>query len=288
MIYLDGKSLSQSLLDDLKSRVQAFKKKHSFVPGLAVFLVGEDLASEIYVKQKIKQCSFVGFHSLLKKFPKDIKAADLKKEIEKLNQDARFHGILIQLPLPSPLKESLVLSWLDPRKDVDGLTLENKALLWSGQKRVVPCTPLGIIKLLKHYQIPLEGQKVVVIGRSQIVGLPMVQQLLSHQATVTICHSKTQNLKQECLLADIVISCAGKKSLLNKDFFKKGAVVVDVGIHREIKDGKTFLKGDVNAEGLKGHLKALSPVPKGVGPMTIVMLLENTFQLAELSLKENQ
>ena len=287
MIYLDGKSLSFSILESLKSRVVEFQKKHSVVPGLAVLLVGDDSASHVYVRQKLKQCSNIGFHSKLKNFPANVKISDLKKQVEEFNKDSQFHGVLIQLPLPSSLKEEEVLSCLDPAKDVDGLTLENRALLWSNRPRVVPCTPLGIIKLLKHYKIPIEGQKAVVVGRSQIVGLPMVQQLLYHQATVTVCHSRTKNLKEECSQADIVIACAGKKSLLSKKDFKKEAVVVDVGIHRVVKDSKTYLVGDVDSEGLENHLKALSPVPGGVGPMTIAMLLENTFHLAERFMKES-
>ena len=287
MVYLDGKSLSLSLIENLKSRVLDFQKKYSTAPGLAVILVGDDPASQVYVRHKLKQCSNIGFHSVLKRFPENVKASDLKKQIESLNEDSKFNGVLIQLPLPSSLKEEEVLSWLDPTKDVDGLTLENKALLWSNRQRVVPCTPLGVMRLLKHYKIPIEGQKVVVVGRSQIVGLPMVQQLLSHQATVTICHSRTKNLREECRVADIVVACAGKKTLLNKDFFKKGAVVVDVGIHREMRDSKTYLVGDVQTDGLEDYLKALSPVPGGVGPMTIAMLLENTLHLAELFKKEH-
>ena len=287
MIYLDGKFLSLSLIENLKSRVLNFQTKHSIVPGLAVILVGDDSASQIYVHQKLKQCSSVGFHSILKEFSSNAQPLDLKKQIEEFNKDPKFHGVLIQLPLPSSFKEEEVLSWLDPQKDVDGLTLENRALLWSNRPRVIPCTPLGIIKLLKYYKITIAGQKAVVVGRSQIVGLPMAQQLLFHQATVTICHSKTKNLKQECSQADIVIACAGKKALLNKDYFKKEAVVVDVGIHRIVKDSKTRLVGDVQIEGLENHLKALSPVPGGVGPMTIAMLLENTFHLAEISMRKD-
>ncbi len=288
MIYLDGKLLSHSLIENLKSRVLNFQKKYSTVPGLAVVLVGDDSASRVYVRQKLKQCSNVGFHSVLKEFPSDVRAHDLKKQIKEFNEDPKFHGILVQLPLPSSLKEEEVLSWLDPKKDVDGLTLENKALLWSNRPRVIPCTPLGIIRLLKHYKISIEGQKALVVGRSQIVGLPMAQQLLFHQATVTICHSKTKNLKQECSQADIVIACAGKKALLNKDYFKKDAVVVDVGIHRVVKNSKTYLVGDVQPDGLENHLKALSPVPGGVGPMTIAMLLENTLHLSEFFMEKLQ
>jgi len=282
MISLDGQSLSSSLIENLRLQVLDFQTQYDRSPGLAVILVGDNPSSQIYVKHKIKQCSKVGFHSVLKHFPADVKISHVKKQVKDFNRDSNIHGILIQLPLPNSCVPEEILSVLDPKKDVDGLTLENKSLLWSGQPRVVPCTPLGVIKLLKHYQIPIEAQKAVVVGRSQIVGLPMAQLMLLHHSTVTICHSKTriQHLKQECRQADIVIACAGQKGLLNKEFFKKGAVVVDIGIHREIKNNKTHLKGDVSVEGLTDILYALSPVPGGVGPMTIAMLLENTFYLA--------
>lgn len=283
MVTLDGKFLSSFLNEELKSRVSKFEQKHSFPPGLAVVLVGEDSASQIYVRQKMRKCSEVGIRSILKRFPSSIKDCDLKKEIQDLNKDPKIHGVLVQLPLPDPLKTNQVLSWLKPEKDPDGLTLENKGLLWSHTPRVIPCTPLGIIKLLKYYKIPIEKQKVVVIGRSQIVGMPMVQQFVFHNATVTLCHSQTQNLQQECLKADIVVCCAGKRGLLNKDYFKKSAVVVDVGIHRVDQGDKVLIEGDVQKQGLEDHLKALTPVPGGVGPMTIAMLLENTFRLAKLS-----
>ena len=223
------------------------------------------------------QIQRVGISSLKKHFPASISKQDLKTEIEKLNQDDRVHGILIQLPLPSNWSEEEVLTWLDPTKDVDGLTLENKALLWSGKAAIIPCTPQGILSLLDYYKIPVRSQKAVVIGRSDIVGLPLFHQLLSRDATVTLCHSQTKNLSDICSTADLIFACAGKKHLLSKKDFKKGAVVVDIGIHRENK--KLF--GDVNPEGLEDHLFAMSPVPGGVGPMTIASLLENTLILAK-------
>ena len=277
MKLLDGKSLSKKIFQKVAIEVQEFKKQHSFVPGLAVILIGDNPASEIYVRNKIKACKQVGFHSILKQLPTSVSKMELKKQIDELNEDKNIHGILIQLPLPSSLSEKEILSWVKPTKDVDGLTLENKALLWSGSPRVVPCTPQGVIALLKHYEIPIEGRQAVVLGRSQIVGLPMFQQLISHQATVTLCHSYTRNLSQICKQADIVVVCAGKKELLGKEDFKKGAVVVDVGIHKV--DNK--LCGDVRSEGLEDHLFALSPVPGGVGPMTIAMLIKNNLKLAQ-------
>lgn len=283
MLCLDGKSLRSSLNQKLKEDVLKFQKEYSFVPGLAVVLVGDNPASQIYVNQKIKYCASAGFHSVLKKFPSSITKEKLKKEIEDLNQDSKIHGFLVQLPLPKNFCSQEVLSWVSPTKDADGLTLENIALLWVQKPRVVPCTALGIVEMLKHYNISLKGKNALVIGRSQIVGLPTANQLLAHQATVTIAHSQTQNLKQVSLQADIIIACAGQHALLDKSYFKKGAVVVDVGIHRLVKNSKVCLEGDVQTDGLEGHLQALSPVPGGVGPMTIAMLLQNTFHLAKLS-----
>ena len=276
MKLLDGKFLSQKIFQQMAIEVQDFKKKLSLTPGLAAVLIGDHPASEVYVQHKIRACQQVGLHSVLKRLPKSVSKIDLKRQIKELNTDKSIHGILVQFPLPSPLKEEEVLSWIDPTKDVDGLTLENKALLWSGTPRVVPCTPQGVIALLKHYEIPIQGKQAVVVGRSQIVGLPLFQQLLSHQATVTVCHSQTKNLSSFCREADIVVACAGKKGLLGKEDFKKGAVVVDVGIHREGK--KLF--GDVRPEGLEDRLSAFTPVPGGVGPMTIAMLLKNCLHLA--------
>ncbi|MCZ0932029.1 MAG: bifunctional 5,10-methylenetetrahydrofolate dehydrogenase/5,10-methenyltetrahydrofolate cyclohydrolase [Oligoflexia bacterium] len=279
MKILNGKLLSEKIFKDIFNEVQDLKKNYNLIPGLAVCLVGDNPASEVYVRNKIKACERVGFYSVLKKFPSDISKENLKKEILMLNADKNIHGLLVQLPLPKGLYEKEVLSWLDPLKDVDALTLENKALLWQGAPRVVPCTPKGIISLLKHYEISIKGKTAVVVGRSQIVGLPMFQQLLSHQATVTVCHSQTKNLSEVCRSADIVVACAGVKGLLSKRDFKKGAVVVDVGIHRVDKK----LYGDVDTEGLKEHLSALSLVPGGVGPMTIASLLENCLEIAKLS-----
>ena len=277
MKLLDGKLLSQKIFEELSLKARELKKTRALVPGLAVLLIGDNPASEIYVKNKIKACQKVGFYSVLKKIPPDI--SKIKKLLDELNGQNNIHGILVQLPLPPSLDKEEILSWIDPKKDVDGLTLKNKALLWSGSPRIVPCTPKGIISLLKHYDIPIKGQRAVIVGRSQIVGLPLLNQLLAEQATVTVCHSQTRNLSEICRQADIVVACTGKKGLLGKEDFKPGAVVVDVGIHREGKK----LCGDVRKEGLKDHLSALSPVPGGVGPMTIASLLENTFLCLRLA-----
>ncbi|MBC6415773.1 MAG: bifunctional 5,10-methylenetetrahydrofolate dehydrogenase/5,10-methenyltetrahydrofolate cyclohydrolase [Bdellovibrionales bacterium] len=275
MLLLDGKKLSEKILQDIHNELQSYKK--DLIPCLAVCLIGEDLASHIYVENKIKACQKAGLKSVLKKFPSDCSKQELKKEILSLNQDPKIHGILVQLPLPPNFSKQEILSWLEPKKDVDGLTLENKALLWSGNPRVIPCTPKGILTLLKAYNVAIKGQYAVVIGRSEIVGLPLFQQLISHHSTVTLCHSYTKNLSVFCQKADLVFVCSGQRHLLSQKDFKKGAVVVDVGIHR--RDKKLY--GDVDPRGLENHLSAFTPVPGGVGPMTIASLLENTVQLAK-------
>lgn len=280
MILLDGKLVSQKIKQSLALSVQKLLEQNGFVPGLAILLVGDDKASEVYVNAKIKACREVGFHSVLKKTSALASKEDLQQSIQSWNRDPNIHGILIQLPLPQALDTKEILSWLDPKKDPDGLTMENKALLWSGCPRVVPCTPKGIVRLLDHYKISLRGKRAVVVGRSQIVGLPLFQQFLARGATVTVCHSETQGLSQICRTADLVAVAVGSSGLLGKGDFKPGAVVIDVGIHR---DGKKLV-GDVQKEGLVDVLSALSPVPGGVGPMTIAMLLENTFELAQKSL----
>lgn len=284
MKILDGKTLGLKLREELKNKVSLLKKESQITPGLAVILVGDNPASQVYVKQKLRACTEAGFYSLEYKFPSNTSSLELKKQIEKLNEDPKIHGILVQLPLPSSLNERTILSYINPEKDPDGLTLENKGKLWSFKPRVVPCTPKGILALLKHYDIPLEGQEVVIVGRSQIVGLPLVQQFLENNASVIICHSFTKDVSRFTKNADIVVVCAGKEGLLGKKDFKKDAVVVDVGIHRNEESGGLKLKGDVDAKDLDTWLLALSPVPGGVGPMTIAMLLENTFELAKNSL----
>ena len=234
MILLDGKLLSQKIFQNLYSETQRFKK--DFIPSLAVCLAGDNSASRIYVENKIKACKKAGLKSVPRYFPSDCSKQDLKEEILKLNADPDIHGILVQLPLPQKFSEQELLSWIDPKKDVDGLTLENKALLWSGRPRVIPCTPKGIISLLKYYKIPIKSRHAVVVGRSQIVGLPLFQQLVFHDATAVLCHSHTKNLSVVCQKADLVFVCAGKRHLLSQKDFKKGAVVVDVGIHRVDKN----------------------------------------------------
>lgn len=279
MKKMDGKLVAQNLKDHVKKEVQELKKK-GIQPCLCVILAGNNPASEIYVRHKMTACDEVGIHSKLLKFPEDVPQEELLKKIDLLDHDDKVHGILVQLPLPEHLDQKAVLSGLSPKKDVDVLTTKNIGALWSSSSDVQPCTPKGIQMMLEYYGIPLEGRHVVVVGRSLIVGLPVVQLLLNKNATVTICHSKTSSLREHTRTADVVIAACGKHHLLRVQDFKKGAVVIDVGIHRISREGKRFLEGDVCPDGLEDVLSYFSPVPGGVGPMTIAVLLHNTIQLA--------
>lgn len=303
MIRLDGKRVSAARRERLKEKVEAFRSKSGVQPGLAVILVGEDPASQVYVASKIKSCREVGMNSIEHRLPSDTTMPELLALVAQLNQDDAVHGILVQLPLPSQLKEDQVLDALDPKKDVDGLKTESMGLLWTGRPRAIPCTPAGIMAILDHYGIGVEGMEAVVVGRSNIVGKPMAHLLSQANATVTLCHSRTKDLAWHTRSADLVVVAAGKPRFLGKDDFKKGSVVIDVGIHRlEVQEGeaqssnkeelravpnasraKAKLCGDVRFEELENWASAATPVPGGVGPMTITMLLENTFHLAQLA-----
>ena len=282
MKILSGKEVSQVRLEKISQQVQQLKSDKGIAPGLAVVLVGEDPASQVYVRKKGEACEQVGIRSFEQKLPEDTSAADLKKLIQELNNNSEVHGILVQLPLPKQLDSDEVLSWIDPKKDPDALTVENMGLCWKGQPRVTSCTPTGVMVILEHYDIDVAGKYAVVIGRSNIVGKPMAQLLQSANATVTVCHSRTPDLSRFTREADIVVVAAGKPQMLGKDDFKEGSVVVDVGIHRQEINGKPKLCGDVRFEELEGWVQAATPVPGGVGPMTITMLLENTLKLASL------
>lgn len=279
MKKMDGKKVAQILTHKIASQISSLKEKTHISPCLAVVLIGNDPASQVYVKNKIIKCKKVGIKSKLLKLQKNISKDELKKNIEYLNQNTSIHAMLIQLPLPSHLNKSEILSWIAPAKDVDGLTVESVGRLWSSITNIYPCTPHGIVRLLEHYKITLQGKNVVVVGRSQIVGLPTAQLLLQKGATVTICHSKTRNLEDYTKTADIVVVACGLHHYLKVHHFKKGAVVIDVGIHRINKNGKIILEGDVCPKNLDQVIDWLSPVPGGVGPMTIALLLENTYKL---------
>jgi len=277
MEILNGLVVSKALRETFKSRVQTFQNKMGYPPGLSVILVGDDPASHVYVKNKDKACQEVGISSIRINLPKETSEAELKKVIEEQNENPQVHGILVQLPLPQHISVSEVLRTIDPKKDADGLTYENMGLLWAGFPRVRSCTPYGVMKILEYYKISVVGLHAVVVGKSNIVGKPMAQMLLSAGATVTVCHRGTQNLREHTSRADLVVVAAGQKRFLGKDDFKKDSIVVDVGMHR-LDGGK--LCGDVRLEELENWAKAATPVPKGVGPMTITMLLENTLTLA--------
>lgn len=278
VIRLDGKEVARVRRLALKERVETFKKKYGKAPGLAVVLVGDDPASQVYVKNKEKGCLEVGIGSYRYDIDKKHSQEELDSLLNRLNADADVHGILVQIPLPPNFKQEKVLELVKPAKDADCLTYENMGLLWAGRPRVRPCTPNGVMAILKHYAIDVAGKRAVVIGRSNIVGKPMAQLLMDASATVTICHTKTPDVKPYTTQADLVVVAAGRPRIFGREHFKKDSVVIDVGMHR---DANNKLCGDVRFEELDGHVRAATPVPGGVGPMTIQMLLENTLELAE-------
>ena len=272
---LDGKLMTEELTRDQARRVAEMTAK-GVVPGLAVVLVGEDPASQIYVRNKGIACETVGMHSKTIRLPQSASQDEVIALIDELNTDAAIHGILVQLPLPRHLDEAVVLARILPQKDVDGFHISNAGKLFSGQSGVVPCTPKGIIHMLKQGGVDLAGKDAVVIGRSNIVGKPAAMLLLNENCTVTICHSRTQNLKEHCRRADILVAAIGKPRFVTADMVKPGAAVVDVGINRV--DGKVV--GDVDYEAVSEVAGYITPVPGGVGKLTISMLIENTLEAA--------
>lgn len=275
---LDGKAVSKKIREEIRKEVERLKDE-GIQPGLAVVLVGENPASMIYVRNKGEACRAAGMHSEEHKLPDSISETELLKLIDRLNRDPRIHGILVQLPLPAHINKDLVLKSILPDKDVDGFHEINMGRLLIGMEGLIPCTPLGIIKLLEHYNIDVAGKFAVVVGRSSIVGKPVALMLLQRNATVTICHTKTKNLEEICRMADILIAAAGRPLMITGDMIKDGAVVVDVGINR-LETGK--LAGDVDFESASKRAGWITPVPGGVGPMTIAMLLYNTVKAARL------
>ena len=272
MIKLDGRLVSRVRQEQLANQVSASQDSL----GLSVVLIGEDPASQIYVRNKVRACKKVGIDSRVHQLIANVSEEELYQLVTQLNQNPEVCGILVQLPLPQSLNERKVLSWIDSTKDVDGLCVENIGLMWAGTPRVIPCTPHGVMKILEHYEIIVAGKNAVVVGRSQIVGKPMAYLLQKANATVTICHSHTTDLISHTKKADILVVAAGRPHLIGAEHVKKGAVVIDVGIHRR-SDGQ--LCGDVRYEEMEGVAGAATPVPGGVGAMTITMLLENTYQL---------
>ena len=273
--------MAKALKIRLKQKAEAFLSRTGRKPSLAVILVGQDPASKIYVQQKIKSAKQVGIDSMLFTLSEKAGFLGLKQKIKELNLSPAIHAFLVQLPLPTGWPVNEALSLIDPKKDADGLTPLNQGLMLLGKAPLISCTPAGIMRLLKHYHIALEGKSAVVVGRSRIVGLPTAQLLLKAHATVTICHSRTKNLSAFTKGADIVVVSAGVPGLLGQNDFKKGAVVVDVGLHRVQTEDKTQLVGDVRQEDLEDHVAWITPVPGGIGPMTVALLLENTLTLAD-------
>ena len=274
---IDGIALSHKLRADVSSRAAALKAK-GITPGLAVILVGENPASQVDVRNKVKACQESGLHSLLEKYSEDMSEKALLERIESLNQDPSIHGILVQLPLPQHIDAQRVIEAISPNKDVDGFHIASAGALMTGMPGFWPCTPYGCMKMLESIAYDLNGKHAVVIGRSNIVGKPMAMMLLQKNATVTICHSATPDLKAMTLLADVIVAAVGKRNVLTADMVKPGAVVLDVGMNRN-DEGK--LCGDVDFEGVEKVASYITPVPGGVGPMTITMLLVNTLEAAE-------
>lgn len=267
---IDGVYASKTLKDNIKKEIS----KNKIKPSLAVIQIGDDSASNIYIRNKEKACSYVGIDFKHIKFDKTISQDIVINEINKLNHDDKVNGILVQLPLPKSFDEGKIVNTISPIKDVDGLTYQNVGNLVLGNDGLVPCTPLGVIELLKMYNVKLEGKNVCIVGRSNLVGRPLIQLLLRRDATVSICHSKSQDIKTYTKLADVLIVAAGHPNLITKDMVKKNAVVIDVGINKE----NNVLCGDVDFEKVKKKASLITPVPGGVGPMTVACLLKNTLK----------
>ncbi len=277
-IIIDGKAISMQMKEELKEKAADLKKKGKEIT-LAVIQVGNDPASSVYVNNKKKACAFIGINSLAYELEEDTKESDLIALIEELNERADVNGILVQLPLPEHIEEERIIKAISPKKDVDGFHPENVGYLNIGQKGFVSCTPAGIIQLLKRSGIEIAGKECVVIGRSNIVGKPMAALLLRENGTVTVAHSKTKNLKEVTKRADILVVAIGKPKFITEDYIKEGAVVIDVGIHR---DASNHLCGDVDFERVAEKAYAITPVPGGVGPMTIAMLMYNCIETVNL------
>jgi len=276
---IDGTALSSQLRADVAARTAALRAR-GVVPGLAVVLVGDNPASQVYVRNKVKACEDNGLHSVLERYPADLTEADLLARVDALNNEPSIHGILVQLPLPPHIDAQKVIEAISPQKDVDGFHVASAGALMTGMPGFRPCTPYGCMKMLESIGYELRGKHAVVIGRSNIVGKPMALMLLAKSATVTICHSATRDLGAITRQADVIVAAVGKRNVLTADMVKPGAVVIDVGMNRN-DEGK--LCGDVDFEGVREVAGWITPVPGGVGPMTIAMLLVNTLESAERS-----
>lgn len=281
-ILIDGKALAAKLQGELAEKTARLTEETGVVPGLVVIIVGENPASQVYVRNKERSAIAAGFRSEVVRLPETIQENELLELIEQYNQDPLWHGILVQLPLPKHIDDEAVLLAIDPAKDVDGFHPLNMGRLWAGNPVMVPSTPAGIMEMFKEYGIELEGKRAVVIGRSNIVGKPMAQLLLAKNATVTLTHSRTHHLAKIAKTADILVVAIGRAKFVTADFVKEGAVVIDVGMNRD-EDGK--LCGDVDFDAVSPIASHLTPVPGGVGPMTITMLMEQTYEAAVRSVK---
>ena len=281
MTIIDGKQTAAEVRAQLRVRAAAFEEKYGRKVGLAVVLIGEDPASQVYVRNKIKGCEDAGIRSFAHYLPADVTQAQAEELVRALASDEAVHGILVQLPLPKHLDAERILACIPAAKDVDGFSAENIGRLALNEEGTVACTPLGVMELLRRYHVETRGKRAVIIGRSNIVGRPMALLLLNADATVTVCHSRTVNLAEECARADILVAAIGKPNFITADIVKEGAVVIDVGINRV--DGK--LIGDVDFAAVSQKASLITPVPGGVGPMTIAMLLQNAISCAERAMR---
>ncbi|MEE0855771.1 MAG: bifunctional methylenetetrahydrofolate dehydrogenase/methenyltetrahydrofolate cyclohydrolase FolD [Ruminococcus sp.] len=279
MQIIDGKKVSAEVKEQVRKQVEELKAAHGITPGLAVVIVGDDPASRVYVNNKKKACEVVGFKSEEYALPAETTQEELLALVEKLNNKADINGILVQLPLPKHLDDKAVIEAINPQKDVDAFHAVNVGKIMLGEYDFLPCTPAGVMEMLHSYDIPVSGKNCVVIGRSNIVGKPMAMLLLHENGTVTICHSRTQNLAEVCARADILVAAVGKPKFVTADMVKEGAVVIDVGMDRD-ENGK--LCGDVDFENVKDKCSYITPVPGGVGPMTIATLMKNTLKACKL------
>ncbi len=275
-MIIDGKQLSAKLKAEMAERVVALKEQYGRVPSLAVILVGENPASQSYVRGKIKACAECGFESILTTMPESVSEEELLAEIAKLNADDTVDGVLVQLPLPRHINEERVIDAIALEKDVDGFHPDNVANLWLGKPCIKPCTPKGVMRMIEECGFSVAGCNAVVVGRSNIVGKPMAKLLLDANATVTIAHSRTKNLAEVTSKADILIAAVGRARMITADMVREGAIVIDVGVNRDAESGK--LCGDVDFEAVKDKAAHITPVPGGVGPMTITMLMQNTIE----------
>ncbi len=279
---INGKQFADDLCEKLKTEVATLQEQHNLSPSIAVVLVGEDPASQVYVRNKVRRCEQLGIKSIEHRLSAETSEADLLSLIDELNNDSAIHGILVQLPVPDQINDKAVLAAISPKKDVDGFHIENVGAMAVGENQMVPCTPLGSLMMLQDHLGDLSGKHAVVIGRSNIVGKPMATLLLQQSCTVTIVHSRTVDIQSICRQADILVAAVGIPNFVKADWVKEGAVVIDVGINRIEVDGKSRLVGDVDFDDVQSKVSAITPVPGGVGPMTIACLMYNTVAAAKM------